>query len=223
MSMVRRFEKFALLDVRNKPDDSLIAMVMLLSIYGLFRVSELLNEPEFWVEIVNGMKQLHVKLTDTKTLWRNDGQPEIVVISECKETSNYTWCPVRLVLERYFKQEKGCRKRIIPITMSNGKKLTRSVYSAKLKKLLELIGIDSKKYDTHSGRIGGATMLWEAGYSDAQIKRFGRWRSESWSIYCRELKSKFIELSETLSKSSIDEKDIVIDTDLLVVDMNRNR
>ena len=107
----------------------------------------------------------------------------------------------------------------IPITMENGRKLTRRIYSQKLKVLLSKIGIDPKKYDTHSGRIGGATMMWEAGYSDAQIKRFGRWRSDSWTIYCRTLKSKFIDLARTLKNSEVRENDIVFNTDELIVKM----
>ena len=103
--------------------------------------------------------------------------------------------------------------------MNNGKKLTRNIYSKILKKLLGRIGIDASKYDTHSGRIGGATMLWEAGYSDAQIKKFGRWKSDSWSIYCKTLKSKFINLSRVIDNSNVDEKDIVVDTGDLVVEL----
>ena len=218
-SMVRRFEKFKLLDIES-PDDALIAMVMLLSIHGLFRISELLSEPEFWVEEVRGVRQVHIRLTDSKTLWRNDGIPEVVVVSEVKGSK--TWCPVRLLLKRHFSMKKDLRRRVVSMRMRNGKKLSRSIYSKKLKGLLSMIGIDSKRYDTHSGRIGGATMMWEAGYTDAQIKRFGRWKSESWTIYCRTLKDKFIHLARMINESDINEKDIVVDTKDLVIDMDLN-
>ena len=218
-SMVDRFRRLRLLDVSYNRDDELIAIIMLLSIYGLFRISELLNEPTFWVEEVKGRRQLHVRLTDSKTLWRNDGQPEIVVVSEVEKAGPDVWCPVNLVLQRVFRQKKEKRQMSIPVTMNNGRKLTRRIYSQKLKQLLNKIGIDSTQYDTHSGRIGGATMMWEAGYSDAQIKRFGRWRSESWTIYCRTLKSKFIDLARTLRDSKVRENDIVFNTKELIVEM----
>lgn len=218
-TMVDRFKRRRLLDVLYNRDDELIAMIMLLSIYGLFRISELLNEPTFWVEEVKEKRQLHVKLTDSKTLWRNDGLPEIVVVSEVERAGPGVWCPVNLVLQRTFRQKKEERQMRIPIMMENGKRLTRRIYSQKLKVLLSKIGIDPKKYDTHSGRIGGATMMWEAGYSDAQIKRFGRWRSDSWTIYCRTLKSKFIDLASTLKNSGVREDDIVFNTDELIVKM----
>ena len=53
--------------------------------------------------------------------------------------------------------------------MNLGERLTRDTYSARLKEGLVKIGVKARRYDSHSGRIGGATMLWEAGYSDAQI------------------------------------------------------
>ena len=217
--MVNRIKRLRLLDIQYNQDDELIAMVMLLSIYGLFRISELLNEPTFWVEEVKGKRQIHIKLTDSKTLWRNDGQPEIVVVSEIERAGQGVWCPVSLVLQRVLRSKKGKREMKIPIVMRDGKKLTRRLYSQKLKQLLNRIGIDSSKYDTHSGRIGGATMMWEAGYSDAEIKRFGRWRSDSWTIYCRTLKMKFIKLAETLKKSEVSEHDVVLDAERLVVVM----
>ena len=103
------------------------------------------------------------------------------------------------------------------MTRKNGTKLTRSFYSRRLKEALMKIGINPSKYDTHSGRIGGATMLWDAGFSDAQIKRFGRWKSDSWSTYCRAIKSKCLELSKRLRESELSERDIVVDTEEMVI------
>ena len=216
-TMVNRMERGKYLDPEGDEDDELIVMVMLLSIYGLFRISELLCEPEFRVEKVNGVFQITVKLTDSKTLIRNDGLPELVVVSELGKRKDLKWCPVDLLLRRFMRAKKRKGVTRIRITRKNGVKLTRAFYSTKLKGALTKIGINPAKYDSHSGRIGGATMLWNAGFTDAQIMRFGRWKSDSWTIYCRTIKSKFSELSKRLKLSELNEGDIVVDTDDMVI------
>lgn len=218
-SMVNRMERCKSLDPELDKDDELVVMIMLLSIYGLFRISELLSQPSYTLELVNEKKQITVRLTDTKTLQRNDGLPELVVVTELGVRKDLRWCPIDLLLRRHFRIKKGKRKQIISVLMTNGKRLTRTEYSRRLKGALAKIGINPQKYDTHSGRIGGATMLWDAGFSDAQIMKFGRWRSDSWSIYCRALKSKFIELSRRLKESELSENDVVMDTEDMVISL----
>jgi hypothetical protein len=87
--------------------------------------------------------------------------------------------------------------------------LDREDYSSYLKRALSSIGIPSESYDTHSGRIGGATMLWEGGASDAEIMEYGRWKSDSWKVYCRQVKSKCIKLSRLLSSSNLMEGSLI--------------
>jgi len=219
-TMVNKMEKWKILDPVSNADDELIVMVMLLSIYGLFRISELLNEPEFTIGKIEGKCQITVKLTDSKTLIRNDGLPELVVISELGKRGELSWCPLDILFRRLFRSKKKERKQVISMTRKNGTKLTRSFYSRRLKEALMKIGINPSKYDTHSGRIGGATMLWDAGFSDAQIKRFGRWKSDSWSTYCRAIKSKCLELSKRLRESELSERDIVVETEEMVISPN---
>ena len=62
---------------------------------------------------------------------------------------------------------------------------------AALKKAAEVLDYPGKKgvpvdrVDTHSLRIGGATVLALAGYSDTQIQKMGRWRSATFKEYVR--------------------------------------
>ena len=181
-SMISRMERMRTLDVQDS-DDELIIIVMMLSVYGMFRISEILHEPKFHFEIVRGVKQVIVKLEDYKTLARNDGLPQWVAVAELKTSDSETWCPVKLLWNRLTKKLNKRQK--LKMKMRNGSKLTRDIYSERLKECLEKTGVKAGKYDTHSGRIGGATMLWEAGFTEAQIMKLGRWKSDSWKIYCK--------------------------------------
>ena len=46
-------------------------------------------------------------------------------------------------------------------------------------------GDKAASYSSHSGRIGGATLLLQAGVSVNTIKLAGRWKGDTWSIYSR--------------------------------------
>ena len=84
-----------------------------------------------------------------------------------------------------------------------------SQYKDNLKKALHDIGIESQEYGTHSGRIGGATMLWEAGVKDSEIMEMGRWKSDCWKIYCRQVKERCLQLSRLLNESKLQRGSIV--------------
>ena len=206
--MISRMERMRTLDVQDS-DDELIIIVMMLSVYGMFRISEILHEPKFHFEIVRGVKQVIVKLEDYKTLARNDGLPQWVAVAELKTSDRETWCPVKLLWNRLTKKLNKRQK--LKMKMRNGSKLTRDIYSERLKECLEKTGVKAGKYDTHSGRIGGATMLWEAGFTEAQIMKLGRWKSDSWKIYCKTSKSDFTRASRSIQGSRLVEEDIVFD------------
>ena len=46
-------------------------------------------------------------------------------------------------------------------------------------------GLDSSKYKGHSFRIGAATFAASCGFSDAQIRAMGRWKSDVFRKYIR--------------------------------------
>ena len=76
-----------------RKDDELIVIIMMLSIYGMFRISRTLNEPTFHFEVVDGVKQVIFKLEDYKTLARNDGLPQWVAVAELIETKEAKMVP----------------------------------------------------------------------------------------------------------------------------------
>ena len=50
----------------------------------------------------------------------------------------------------------------------------------------ELCGIPIERVDTHSLRAGGANALHLAGYTDTEIQKMGRWRSDTFKEYITE-------------------------------------
>ena len=52
-------------------------------------------------------------------------------------------------------------------------------------------GIPIARIDTHSLRAGGANALHLAGYSDREIQKMGRWRSDTFKEYISEQLDKF--------------------------------
>lgn len=67
----------------------------------------------------------------------------------------------------------------------DGLAVTRKLFTDYLATIFRACGLDSTKYKGHSFRIGAATFAAECGYSDAQIRLMGRWKSEAFRKYIR--------------------------------------
>ena len=64
--------------------------------------------------------------------------------------------------------------------------LTGKQFNKELRSLLcKFINYDEKKFLSHSFRSGFASMMAEAGYSDVEIMRQGRWHSDAFLVYCK--------------------------------------
>ena len=68
---------------------------------------------------------------------------------------------------------------------TSGHLLSYSVYNAIIKRLVQLAGLDSSRYSSHSVRAGAATQAARAGLDPDSIKRLGRWRSQAYQAYLR--------------------------------------
>ena len=58
-------------------------------------------------------------------------------------------------------------------------------FSEILSTVLNHYGLDPTKYKGHSFRIGAATFAAESGFSDAQTRVIGRWKSDAFRKYIR--------------------------------------
>lgn len=96
------------------------------------------------------------------------------------QSSNSRWCPV-VAMDKFLKL-RGSRPG--PLFILGNSAVKRGTLNAKLKSLLQLCGIQSK-ITSHSFRIGAATWWAHLNYSEARIKRLGRWKSNAFLKYIR--------------------------------------
>ena len=69
--------------------------------------------------------------------------------------------------------------------LKNGNMLTRSMFSATIRKVLLELKLNPHCFNTHSFQIGAATSTKQAGISDAHLKALGRWKSPAYLKYVR--------------------------------------
>ena len=67
----------------------------------------------------------------------------------------------------------------------DGRPMSLQRFRYRLKTLLDLAGLPSKLYNTHSFRIGAATSAAREGVKAKRIKQLGRWRSRAYLDYIR--------------------------------------
>lgn len=70
-----------------------------------------------------------------------------------------------------------CHQNLEPITVYQ--------FNTELSRCLTFCGLDTKKYKGHSFRIGAASHAADKGFSDAQIRTLGRWKSDAFKSYIR--------------------------------------
>ena len=81
---------------------------------------------------------------------------------------------------------------------ADGLYLTWQWFASLVASALQHAGIDDKRYNTHSFRIGAATTAKEAGISDVHIKMLGRWKSSAYQLYVRTPRDRLARLSEQM-------------------------
>ena len=58
-------------------------------------------------------------------------------------------------------------------------------FNSELRRCLAFCGLDPRRYKSHSFRIGAACLAAEKGYSDAQIRALGQWKSDGFKLYIK--------------------------------------
>ena len=120
---------------------------------------------------------LHITIPKSKT--DQIGQGCGLVISALPGS---TFCPVQLTRRylTFFRTQEGWLQ---PRSATTGPaekfKLSYATSLADLRRLIRLTGRDAKDFSEHSGRRGGASLAHRQGLSWLDIKRMGRWKSDS--------------------------------------------
>ena len=168
---------------------SLFSAMYLVAFYGLFRIGELAIKSTRLASSV-------VQFSDLTFLSRK-GHPHMakITISVYKHNSNnrpfdillaaeesQPYCPVTALIQ-YCKVRGDrpgplfCHADYSPISVYQ--------FNSELQRCLTYCGLDISRYKSHSFRIGGACHAADKGYTDAQIRALGRWKSDAFKVYLR--------------------------------------
>ena len=91
-------------------------------------------------------------------------------------------CPVRVLLS--YLQQRACQAGPL-FTLEDGSPVKRTWFANQLHCAVCFCGLDQARYKSHSFRIGAATWAAANGWTDAQIRHKGRWRSDAFKKYIR--------------------------------------
>ena len=195
----------------EREDKVTLWAVMSLLYYGSLRGGEVLGAKEDTFDPTTTLMNADVKIEQVatepgKSTWmvavrvRNPkelkGQQEVTV--ECFATGGEN-CPVRAVrgvtnLKRGGNRPFASRK--------DGSLMTKKWLNRTLRDLLQgIVDYDVATISSHSFRAGLATAMARAGYSDEEIKRQGRWRSDAFMKYIKLGRATRLEQQQALASN----------------------
>ena len=183
-------------------DNILTWAVCCLAFFGFLRVSEFTVPSDAQYD-----KDCHLSIDDISIDNRKNPQLMRVTLKQSKTdpfrrgvdlyfgATGDTTCPIKGILP--YLALRGNHKGPLFI-LKDGKYLTRQRLNSLLNTLLTTLKIDSRKYNTHSFRIGAATTAREANIPDALIQLMGRWKSNAYLTYIKTPPTTMANLSKCL-------------------------
>ena len=165
----------------QQQDRLMFQAAMSVAFFGFLRVGEFTSTPRNPIPLIRGDIKLVEHATLTINIRRSKadqwGKGALISIG-CSRDKR---CPVR-AMNRYLKS--ACLPDSAPLFQFRyGSPLTAKTFRALLRYHLRKIGLNSRKYNTHSFRIGAATAAAKAGFSESKIMHLGRWRSKAFQAY----------------------------------------
>ena len=128
-----------------------------------------------------------VTITLTRSKCHRKGGPQTITIRDYGPNSGIRW------LRKHMNQHQLWTKPTSFLFPSSRNKsldwnCSRPTHQLRyaVKRSVKLIGLNPDCYSGHSLRAGGATDLFRANVAYANIKKFGRWRSDAALIYYRD-------------------------------------
>ena len=168
---------------------TLFSTMFLIAIYGFFRIGELeaknansggsvvqFSDMRFLMHDGN----IHMLTTTITNFKHNTDKRPFVILSEREDSMPF--CPVQAMLD-YCKPRATqagplfCHSDTTPITMGQ--------FNTERHRCLSFCGLGTSRYKGHSFRIGAASHAAEKGFSDAQNRTLGRWKSDAFKLYIR--------------------------------------
>jgi hypothetical protein len=161
---------------------SLLKAMFVTAFFGLMRVGEITKDRDGQVAINLDQIQIghnNIQISITKFKYNLKNVPFDLLLPRQDQSEI---CPVR-TLCNYIKF-RGLQKGPL-FTFLDNKPISRNFFIGKLKSCLSFCGLDTKKFKSHSFRIGSASYYASLGYSDSQIRIMGRWSSDAFKMYIR--------------------------------------
>ncbi|XP_055996171.1 uncharacterized protein LOC130054184 isoform X1 [Ostrea edulis] len=158
-----------------------------LAFFGFFRVGEMTvkNQKDLGhaieyedITMFTEENKIQIKLKHSKV--DQIGEGETITIQNSQFGSQIQ--PIKIIQE-YLAIRPSVQGKLF--CHFSGQPLTRYQFTAVLNKVLSIIGLEGKKYKSHSFRIGAATSAAMFGMSEEEICKAGRWKSKAYKIYVR--------------------------------------
>jgi len=172
----------------DRSDALMLECVMSVAFYGCFRAGELCVADgvdfDSLIHVCLGDVSfsdisVSLKLKRSKTDVSNAG---VVVNLGCSKKSICAFC----TLKKYVSGRCGLKDEPLFLD-SSGSALKKGYFISTTRLLLALLGYDPSKFSGHSYRAGCATTASQKGLNQWEIKMLGRWSSECYHIYLRNL------------------------------------
>lgn len=177
-------EKLVVVTKRHPYDVILFAAMYSMMFFALLRIGEVCTTSgknsnviqRDQVQISQDGESITLKLIQFK---HSKGDPVFIVLTK---HAGKSFCPVAN-MHRYL----ACRGEAVGSLFieGNGRPVSRHKFVGNFQRDLLAIGSSCRILKSHSFRIGGACYAAECGFSDAQIRRLGRWRSNAFMKYLR--------------------------------------
>jgi len=187
----------------GRHDDSLIKSCCTLGFFGFLRCGEFTIKDSFiehehlcLSDVIVSKQKVVVKLKTSKTDPFREG-----VNIHIHATGNEV-CPVS-ALQNYLvcREALSMANETAALFLTNdGLPLSRSTFIHKLKFVLGCLGLDDKRFNGHSLRIGAATTCAKLRIEDHLIKTLGRWSSDCYTRYIRTDQSTVQAAQKAMSK-----------------------
>jgi site-specific recombinase XerD len=161
---------------------ALFQCMFIVAFTAMLRVSEITSGNRCNHNIQFQYVSLSDNLVSIKLVsYKHSNNPVTLLLKKSDNSS--VVCPV-LAIKKYLSYRTAPRQGPF-FVHSNGSAVSRATFNNRLKDSLMYSGDSTDHMSSHSFRIGGATHLAQRGFSDDEIKRLGRWKSNALVSYIR--------------------------------------
>ena len=164
--------------LQNRYNVLFIHALILIAFHGFFRLGELIHKNSQKVVHLSNLVYVAGGLQVTIPQSKSASKPEVILVV----ASPGEFCPVLAI--QAFLQVRGQSPGPV-FAHVDGTGYRYSCVNRLLATIFASCGLDSTRYKGHSFRIGAASEAAKAGFSDAQIRLMGRWKSDAFRKYIR--------------------------------------